>query len=98
MSAFCRNCGASAENVQFCTSCGQNQSERPVYAPALQSRQESGPSTGWLVAGWIGAVMLPVLGVAVSIWAMIKGKVGVGIGMLVTSIIFWSFWMSAGGF
>jgi len=44
--------------------------------------------------GWLGACLLPIVGLVIGIVLCVKGKINHGIGQIVVSIFSWIFWMA----
>lgn len=65
-----------------------NNPERPYLIPVREK-----PWT-WIAIGWIGAVLIPIVGFVCAIVLLNKDEVGNGIGQLILSIFMCLVWMS----
>ena len=82
---FCSTCGnAVHENAVICPKCGCPLKETPK-APEV--------SSGVITAGYVCAVLLPLVGFIIGIVLLAKGKAGHGIGAIVLSIFCFFFWI-----
>ncbi len=87
---YCKNCGNEIANAAImCVKCGV-----PTNVKSVESADTSKPMTqGELIAGWLGAVFIPLIGVIIGIVAMTRGRIGLGCGMLALSIFMFFFWI-----
>ena len=81
----------------FCVDCGKNDlSASAVMCPACGAPTaktiDAEISTTALALGWISAVVVPIVGIIAGIIVAVRGKVGTGIAMIGTSILFWVVW------
>jgi len=44
--------------------------------------------------GWFGAFTFPIVGAILGVWAIVKGKIGHGIGQIVVSYLMYHFWVA----
>jgi len=58
----------------------------PPPAPTNNQEERSKP-TGWMIAGWIGAAVFPVLGIASGIVLITRKHVAQGVVMIVISCV-----------
>lgn len=79
---FCKACGESVlDTAIICPKCGSaTGGVSPVDSKALVT---------W---GWVGAFLLPFVGIILGVVNIVKGKVGHGIGQIVVSLFMWGFW------
>lgn len=81
---FCKNCGNEiADKAIMCPKCGI----------AMENKKEI--STGTLVFGYILSVFIPIIGFIIGIIILAKGKVGHGVGMILSSIFWTLVWAAA---
>lgn len=66
----------------------------PVGASAV-TQQEARPATGWMIAGWLGAVFFPLLGLASGIVLITRRHVAQGVVMIVVSCFMAMIWAGA---
>jgi len=81
---FCKACGNEVlDTTIICPKCGSSTGVEEVktVSPAL------------LWGGWLSAIFLPIVGIACGIVIATRKQVGMGIGMVVTSIFAWIFWI-----
>ena len=85
---FCKQCGNEIpDNAVVCTKCG-------VPTDNFEKKKEAGEiSQGIIVAGYILAFLIPLIGGIIGIYAMVKDKPGHGIGMLVLALFSFFFWI-----
>ena len=86
---FCNHCGATAvDTAVICIKCGS-----PLTPVVIISVPDSPNTTKKLIMwGWVTAVILPILGLGLGVYNAIKGNIGHGVGQIVVSLFFWSFW------
>lgn len=91
---FCGMCGTKVDGAKYCPECGNaismaGQIITHQFSPAPAP---PGLHVGWLIVGWVGAAIMPIVGLVIGILSIVKGPKGVGIGMVVVSLIFWFLW------
>lgn len=76
---YCTYCGTHLhENAEHCTECG-----KPIEA-------NKGPGTGLIITGYVMALLIPIVGIGMGIYCMVKDKVEVGLGMIGLSCVSWA--------
>ena len=84
--------------MKYCSACGNEVVDTAVICPKCGSPVAANASIPtefptWAVwVGWIGAVVMPLVGIAFGIWALVKKKVGMGVAMILVSILAWAMW------
>lgn len=80
----------------FCSNCGNEIADKAIMCPkcglAMENKKEI--STGGIVAGYICSVLIPIIGIIIGIYALTKGRLGHGIGMIVSSLFWTSIWIT----
>jgi uncharacterized membrane protein YvbJ len=77
----------------FCAACGEKVVDTAVICPKCGSpvgkkKQEGEVSTALIVAGYITALLFPLIGFIIGIIVAVKGKVGHGVVQIAISL-FW---------
>jgi len=87
---FCKACGKEilAEAV-VCVGCGVATDKGKE--PTVDAKKEASIKSE-IVCGWIGAFMMPIIGIIVGLILLTKGKVGHGVGQIAVSIFMSFFW------
>ena len=67
----------------------------PAAVPVPASAPASQVSDGLLAAGYITAILIPIIGFVVGIVVMAKGRSGHGIAMIIISIVAFVMWADA---
>ena len=81
---FCKNCGKEvAATAVVCLGCGS--------AVAGSAHQEV--STGAIAGSYIAAFVIPLVGLIMGVYLLIKAKIGHGIGVLMLSVFSIYFWI-----
>jgi len=91
---FCKSCGKEInDKAVVCVGCGIAVSPDvpAVIAAGVSNKKELTQTERW--AGWIGALIMPIIGIIMGILAMTKGKIGEGVGMIILSVFMTFFWM-----
>ncbi|MEI8172496.1 MAG: zinc ribbon domain-containing protein [Deltaproteobacteria bacterium] len=84
---FCKNCGNEIpDKAVICVICG-------VGNDNFEKKKEGELSQGILFAGYVLALVMPFIGGNIGIYAMVKGKLGHGIVMLVLAFFSFLFWI-----
>jgi hypothetical protein len=83
--------------MKYCSACGNGVLDTAVICPKCGSplRSSGVPSEfpPWAeLVGFMTAILLPIVGIGFGIWAIVKRRVGMGVIMIVISIICWLFW------
>jgi hypothetical protein len=77
---YCKQCGKEIfKEAVICVNCGCAVGGGTV-------------SSGTLTAGYICAVVMPIIGVVVAILCLAKGKITHGVAMMALSVAGWCFW------
>lgn len=85
----------SAPDMVYCRGCGRQLHTSAVACPACGARQGSASDAipPWvLIAGYISAFIMPLIGIGFGIYALTKKWHGHGAGMIGASIACWIFW------
>ena len=87
---FCKSCGKEilAEAV-VCVGCGVATDKGKEST--VDTKKEASIKNE-IICGWIGAVVMPIVGLIVGLILLTKGKVVHGIGQIVLSIFMSFFW------
>lgn len=84
---YCNACGKElSDNAEACPSCGE---------PTKKKKRSIGRGT--LIASYVLAAVLPVIGWIMGIYLLVKGRVGQALGVGATGIIFALVWVSVFG-
>ena len=88
---------AISHHRMFCSSCGSSLAEKAVICPKCGSPTENFKksdevSDRTITASYIGGAILPLIGVIMGLYLLIKGKVAHAIGIIVLSIFMGWFW------
>ena len=85
--------------VQYCTGCGKQIHPDAATCPAcgVPTNKAGEVSQGTIVAGYVLAFLMPLIGGIIGIYTAVKGKSGHGIGMLVLALFSFFFWLGALG-
>jgi len=87
---FCQNCAAEVSDIAVvCVKCGVATGYKAHSTPT-----EVGDMVGTIVGGFIFSALMPIVGIGISFYLFAKGKAEGGVGVLVSSIIFWIIWAS----
>jgi hypothetical protein len=85
---FCKACGKEVmDTAVICTGCG---SSTTGSIPGAGMSEES--ISKLIMWGWLGACLLPIVGLVIGIVLCVKGKINHGIGQVVVSLFSWAFW------
>lgn len=70
---FCKKCGnQNSDDAIVCTNCGV----------PTDNYEKKDVSDGLLIAGYILALLIPIVGMIIGVIVMVKGRVGHGIAMI----------------
>lgn len=87
---FCKKCGAEICNeAVVCVKCGVPTGVAAVTAE--DAKKEASIKTK-ITCGWIGAFVIPIIGLICGLLLLTKGKAGHGIGQIAVSIFMMFFW------
>ncbi len=91
---FCRACGAEiADDAVVCVKCGRATGVALVPAQApFQAVPAAEDATGLTIAGFLLALVIPLIGLILGIVLLSKSKLGTGMGVVVLSIVSWALW------
>jgi hypothetical protein len=77
---FCRGCGTQIhESAESCPKCGAVQK---IASPAQK---------GAIIGAYVGAIVLPILGIGIGIYLLVKQKWLHGILSIMISVFMWAF-------
>ena len=93
---FCRVCGAEiADDAVVCVKCGRatGVALAPVQPPPQAvPAAPTDDATGLTIAGFILALVIPLIGLILGLVLLGKGKGGTGLGVVVLSLVSWVLW------
>lgn len=88
---FCSNCGKEvSDSAAACPSCGE-----PTKNQLKVDSEKKTIGGKTIVFSYIVAVVIPIVGIVVAIYLLIRHSVGHAIGVAAVSITFMAFWYSA---
>lgn len=88
---FCNHCAAKVvDTAVICVKCGSPLT--PAATASASAPESSDKAKKFVQWGYATAVFLPIVGLGLGIYNAVKGRIGHGIGQIVLSIFFWSFW------
>lgn len=81
----------------FCSACGEKIADKAVICPKCGVATENNGNQkamgkGLIIGSYVGAVLMPIVGMILGIYLLIKKQVGHGIGALVLSVFMFYFW------
>ena len=84
---YCQTCGRElSHGTLICPSCsGTNKT-----GTADNGKKEVGKST--VISAYVAALLLPIIGLVVALYLLIRHQVSHAIGVAATSVVFLSFW------
>jgi DNA-directed RNA polymerase subunit RPC12/RpoP len=93
--AKCQHCQADFEDEGleksvFCPSCGKEtfiRATRPDYSAHAATAPEKDSLGNLIAAGYIMAILMPLVGFIIGIILLAKNRVGSGIGCIIVSVI-----------
>lgn len=84
---FCKACGSEiVETAVICPKCGTATGTASVTETPEKAKQ-------LITWGYVGAVLMPIVGIILGIVNMVKGRIGHGVGQITVSVFFWMFWI-----
>jgi uncharacterized membrane protein YvbJ len=89
---FCPSCGSELQykEAEICPKCGVRIKEPPKSD--ITPKSNITISKNVIILSYIAAIIVPLIGIILAFYFLIKGKVLHFIGLLVVSIFMWSFW------
>jgi len=86
MPNFCPTCGAEIQykEAEICPKCGVRIKETPKADLPI--------SKNVIILSYVAAIIVPLIGIILAFYFLIKGKVLHFIGLLAVSIFMWAFW------
>jgi hypothetical protein len=80
---------------KYCPSCGRPLALSAVLCPACGAalQKDSSVSGGTITTAYVLALLFPVLGLAMAVYLLVKGRVGHAIGVAVLSLCMIPFWV-----
>jgi hypothetical protein len=84
---FCKECGTElSDNAVVCVKCG-------AATDNFNKTKTGDVSNAFIIWAYIIAVIFPLGGIAMGVYALVKRKTGHGIGILVLAMFFIFFWI-----
>lgn len=73
MTKYCPSCGEElVDDANFCKSCGASIVDGAVRAEVPEQPLVEKSYTGFIVVGYAGAVLIPIIGILVAIYLMTR--------------------------
>lgn len=88
MPKFCPNCGSELPfpEAEICPRCGVRIREVPL------PKTEESTNKGVIIISYVAAIIIPLIGLIMAIYFLVKKNVVHFVGLLLVSLIMWGFW------
>jgi uncharacterized membrane protein YvbJ len=90
MPKFCPNCGSELPfpEAEICPRCGVRIKEQPKEQP----KSDGTINKSVIIISYVAAIIIPLIGLIMAIYFLVKKNVVHFVGLLLVSLIMWGFW------